>query len=147
MRFGDLLYRRGKYRLVVQRLGAAVKHFPANPEATRAHYQLADSYRQLADQHHLDEKLDGDAAKGADTRAHALEEHLVNLTNAKDEFQKLAELLDKPEGQGLLKLEQQVQVPFRYADCLFDLGEYANALQAYQTLATRYAACPKVSTP
>ena len=136
---GNLLYRRGKYRLVVQRLGAAVKHFPANPEATRAHYQLADSYRQLADQRHLDEKLDGDAAKGADTRAHALEEHLVNLTNAKDEFQKLAELLDKPEGQGLLKLEQQVQVPFRYADCLFDLGEYANALQAYQTLADRYA--------
>ena len=31
---GDLLYRRGNYHMVVQRLGAAVKHFPANPEAT-----------------------------------------------------------------------------------------------------------------
>ncbi len=136
---GDLLYRRGNYRMVVQRLGAAVKHFPANPEATRAHYQLADSYRQLADQHHLDAKLDGDGAKAEETRRHALEEHLVNLTNAKDEFQKLAELLDQAEGQGLLKMEEQVQVPFYYADCLFDLGEYANALQAYQTLADRYA--------
>ena len=136
---GDLLYRRGNYRLVVQRLGAAVKHFPANPEATRAHYQLADSYRQLADQTHLDAKLDGDDAnKGEETRQHALDEHLVNLTNAKDEFQKLADLLDQPEGQGLLKMEEQVQVPFHYADCLFDLGEYANALQAYQTLAGRY---------
>ena len=32
-----------------------------------------------------------------------------------------------------------MQVPFHYADCLFDLGEYTNALQAYQTLAGRYA--------
>ena len=56
-------------------------------------------------------KLDGDGAKGEDTRQHALDEHLVYLTNAKDEFQKLAELLDRPEGQGLLKLEEQVQVP------------------------------------
>ncbi len=136
---GDLLYKRGNYRQVVQRLGAAVKHFPANAEATRAHYQLADSYRQLADQTHLDAKLDGDDAnKGEETRQHALDEHLVNLTNAKDEFQKLAELLDQPEGQGLLKMEDQVQVPFHYADCLFALGDYPNALQAYQTLATRY---------
>ena len=63
---GDLLYHRGNYRLVVQRLGAAVKHFPANPEATHAHYQLADSYRQLADQDHLDAKLDGDGGKAED---------------------------------------------------------------------------------
>ena len=140
---GDLLYRRGNYRLVVQRLGAAVKHFPANAEATRAHYQLADSYRQLADQHHLDAQLDGGGAKGEATRQHALDEHLVYLTNAKDEFQKLAELLDRPEGQGLLKLEEQVQVPFYYADCLFYLGEYTNALQAYQTLAGRYPGRPE----
>jgi hypothetical protein len=140
---GDLLYRRGNYRMVVQRLGAAVKHFPANAEATHAHYQLADSYRQLADQPHLDAKLDGDGGKGEDTRQHALDEHLVNLTNAKDEFQKLAELLDQPEGKGLLKTEEQVLVPFYYADCLFYLGEYANAFQAYQTLAGRYAGKPQ----
>ena len=67
----------------------------------RTHYQLADSYRQLADQTHLDAKLDGDDAnKGEETRQHALDEHLVNLTNAKDEFQKLADLLDQPEGRG-----------------------------------------------
>jgi TolA-binding protein len=136
---GDLLYRRGNCRLVVQRLGAAVKHFPANAEATRAHYQLADSYRQLADQHHLDAQLDGGGAKGEATRQHALDEHLVYLTNAKDEFQELAKLMDRPEGQGLLKMEEQVQVPFYYADCLYYLGEYTNALQAYQTLAGRYA--------
>ena len=41
-------------------------------------------------------------------------------------------LLDKPEGQGLLTLEEQVQVPFLAADCLFDLGEYATALAAYR---------------
>jgi tetratricopeptide (TPR) repeat protein len=140
---GDLLYRRGNYRMVVQRLGAAVKHFPANPEATHAHYQLADSYRQLADQPHLDAKLDGNGGKGEETRKHALDEHLVNLTNARDEFQKLAELLDQPEGQGLLKAEEQVQVPFYYANCLFDLGEYTNAFQAYQTLAGRYAGKPQ----
>ena len=40
--------------------------------------------------------------------------------------------MDGPEGKGLLTLEEQVQVPFLAADCLFDLGDYDTALMAYK---------------
>ena len=56
----------------------------------------------------------------------------------RDEFLALAADLDGPDGKGLLTLEEQVQVPFQAADCLFDLGDYDTALTAYKTLAERY---------
>lgn len=65
--------------------------------------------------------------------------HREYLTNASNEFLDLAKLLDTPEGKGLLTLEEQVQVPFQAADCLFDLGDYDTALMAYKILAER---CP-----
>ena len=69
----------------------------------------------------------------------ALLEHRRYLTNAAQEFEGLAKLLDSPEGQTLLTQEERVQVPFLAADCRFDLGEYPVALAAYEALAQRYA--------
>ena len=114
-----------------------MKRFPANPEGTQAHYHLADSYRRLADQEWRTPTRPTRVRPGKD-RTHHLELHKVYLTNAKDQFLELADLLDKPEGKGLLTLEEQVQVPFQAADCLFDLGDYAAALTAYRILADRY---------
>ncbi len=134
---GNLYYKRGKYLQVVEELGAAVKRFPANPDGTRAHYHLADSYRQLADQALADANA-VDVTGSREKRDHAMKLHREYLTNASNEFLDLAKLLDTPEGKGLLTLEEQVQVPFQAADCLFDLGDYDTALMAYKILAERY---------
>ncbi len=134
---GNLYYKRGKYLQVVEELGAAVKRFPTNPDGTRAHYHLADSYRQLADQALADANA-VDLTVSKDKRDHALQMHRVYLTNAKDQFLELAAVLDGPDGKGLLTLEEQVQVPFQAADCLFDLGDYDTALMAYKILTERY---------
>ena len=134
---GNIYYKRRDYLQVVEQLGAAVKRFPTNPEGTRAHFHLADSYRRLADLQMADATA-ADATVGKDKRDHALQMHRVYLTNAKDQFLELAAVLDGPDGKGLLTLEEQVQVPFMAADCLFDLGDYDTALMAYKILAERY---------
>jgi hypothetical protein len=135
---GDLLYKKGNYHQVVQRLGEALSpdRFPANKEATRAHFQLADSYRRLADEANVEALSDGSQSK--EKREQKLKEHNIYLTNAADEFLDLAALLDKPAGRDLLTLEERVQVPFLAADCLFDMGQYKHALMVYEAQAKRY---------
>jgi tetratricopeptide (TPR) repeat protein len=145
---GDLLYQRHNYRMVVRYLDEALsRSFPVNPEgpataeATRARYQLADSYRQLAAQQNqnliIGEKLSNPA------RAKFQEEHRGLLEKAAEEFHKLDEYLKKPEAQGHLSLELQVQVPFIEARCRFDGGFYDEALKVYSSLAQRYPNRPE----
>jgi tetratricopeptide (TPR) repeat protein len=134
---GNLLYQRGNFRRAIQHLEEALGRYPRNPEATRAKYQLADSYRRLADQEHktylIDTKMD------PNTRDHFLKEHQRWLQKAADEFAELAEFLQKPEARGHLSVEEQVEVPFIAADCLFNLGSYEKALARYEALAQQYA--------
>jgi tetratricopeptide (TPR) repeat protein len=133
---GDLLYQRRNYRMVVRRLEEALGRFPANPEATWAHYQLADSYRQLAAQENQN-SLIGESMT-ADTKAHFQREHSRWLEKAADEFTELARFLETPEAQGHLSPEQQTQVPFIAARCRFNLGQYDEALRLYERLAERH---------
>ncbi|HVS37148.1 MAG TPA: tetratricopeptide repeat protein [Gemmataceae bacterium] len=134
---GDIYYRSGKYDKVVQKVGGRVQGFPQTPDGTRAHFELADSYRHVAEQQLADANA-ADIKVAKDKRDLALTEYHRNLVNASREFVSLADLLDKPEGKGLLPLEEQVQVPFLAADCLFDQGEYNTSLDAYRILADRY---------
>ena len=79
-----------------------------------------------------------DATVSSASRDQALKLHRMYLTTAAKEFLELAVLMDKPEGQDLLKLEERIQVPVLAADCLFDLGKYDDARNAYQVLAERF---------
>ncbi len=122
---------------MVEKLGAAVKRYPANPEGARALYHLADSYRRLADDAMAAANAVG-ANVSKEKRDHAMDMHHVYMTNAANMFLDLAALMDRPEGKDLLTVEERVQVPFLAADCLFDLGKYDDARNAYQILAERY---------
>jgi tetratricopeptide (TPR) repeat protein len=137
---GDLLYRRKNYRRVVQHLEEALGRFPPGPEGTRARYQLADSYRELANQEHKSYLMREPMSN--ETRQHYLEEHRRWLTKAAEEFKKLAELLQKPETRGHLTPEEQDEVPFIAAECLFNLGKYDEALVEYEKLAEQYRGQP-----
>ena len=137
---GDLFYKHGNYSKAVDRLKVALTagRFPADPATTRAHYQLADSYRRLADKTILSAAV-ADVAQSSDKIGQKRKEYHDYLVNATDEFEGLAKLLETPEGKDLLTPEERVQVPFLAADCHFDQGEYPVALAAYGRLAARYA--------
>jgi tetratricopeptide (TPR) repeat protein len=138
---GSLLYERRNYDQAVLRLQEALNKYPGNAEATRARFQLADSCRRLADQEHHSYLMNQSMSE--DTRKHFLEEQHRWLRRAADEFTELAEFLQKPEARGHLSSEEQFEVPFLAADCLFNLGDYDKALARYEALAEQYRGRPE----
>jgi tetratricopeptide (TPR) repeat protein len=133
---GNILYQRGEFRRAVLHLEEALGRFPLNPEATRARLQLADSYRQLANQRRLNEHLANKASPK--TLEHFQREHQRWLQKAADEFQELAAFLQTPEAHGHLSQEEQSLVLFFGAECLFNLGQYDRALRQYENLIAHY---------
>jgi tetratricopeptide (TPR) repeat protein len=138
---GGLLYRRGNYRKVVQRLEEAVGRFPSNPEVTRARFQLADSYRLLATQEEMTRTARERMSQ--ETRRHFEDEHQRWLEKAATAFLELADFLEKPEARGHLSPELEAEVPFIAARCLFNLGRYEMALTTYQRLAEQCRGKPE----
>ncbi len=133
---GGIYYHQNKYHEVVRILEEALGRFPANPEATRAHLQLAQSYRQLSAQQNLTALTN--LYKTEESRTHFAREHRRWLTKAAEEFSELAGFLETAASAGHLTQEERAQIPFTAAACRFDLGEYKTALEIYNHLAERH---------
>jgi tetratricopeptide (TPR) repeat protein len=129
---GNFAYMRHDYTGVVRWLEQALGQFPENPDHTRAKYQLADSYRQLAADAKRDELL-GDSPNPEYVK-HLREKHHNFLEKAATEFQELAGFLETPGSAGHLTPDERRDVPFTAAQCRFDLGQYAEALAIYDRL-------------
>jgi TolA-binding protein len=139
---GDLEFRRGRYAEVVRRLGDAVELFKDNPGRTRARFQLASSYRRLADQTSLKSPV-GDDLKDPAAREAKKSEHGRHLAAAADGFLTLAHFLLTDEAKGHLTPEEEVEVPFLAAESLLDHGDYTEALQVYEHLYGRFPGRPE----
>lgn len=133
---GRLYYHRRNFKMVVRTLEQTLGRFPMTPEGTQARFQLADSYFKLASQEKQNELIGEYATK--EVREHFQAEHRRWLTKAAEEFEKLSEVLDKPESAGHLRLDQAVEAPFTAAGCRFDLGQYTEAKLQYEKLAKKY---------
>src|SRR6185312_17245761 len=107
----------------------------------RARFQLADSYRQLANQRMVNRLMSEKMSQ--DAYDHYLEENRRSLTRAVEEFTKLEESLKNPELTALLTVKQRVETPFVVAQCWIDLGEYDKALQKYEELAKKWGNSPE----
>jgi hypothetical protein len=143
---GNLAFHRNDFRTAASRLSGAVRADipPKTPEATRARFQLAESYRQLADD--AQRKLFDRTARTPEEVEHLQKEHRDWLKKAADEFLELARFLDTQESAGHLANEVRIRVPFVAAKCRFNLGEYDTALDIYAHLA-EYFKVPPVPAP
>ncbi|MFM7151145.1 MAG: tetratricopeptide repeat protein, partial [Gemmataceae bacterium] len=133
---GSLLYKRRDYRRVVRYLEDALGRFQDNPEVTKARFQLADSYRQIAAQENQSYLLG--ETMSAETRSHFQREHRRWLQKAADEFAALDRLLETEAGKQHFNAEMRAQVPFISAKCWFNLGQYEKSLTVYEKLIDRY---------
>jgi len=133
---GGIYYHQKKYHEVVRTLEEALGRFPANPEATRAHVQLAQSYRQLSAQKNLNAQLN--VYKSDSARKHFDQERVRWLEKAADEFTAVTAFLETPESAGHLTPEERIGIPFTVAECRFDLGQYKEAQAIYDHLAERH---------
>jgi tetratricopeptide (TPR) repeat protein len=98
--------------------------------------QLADCYRQLANQKRFNDSTSAKASPK--TQDHFQREHQRYLEKATAEFQDLAAFLQTPEARGHLTQEEQSLVLFFGAECLFNLGQYDRALRQYEALIDQY---------
>ena len=92
---GGLRFKQRNYRAAQRHLAEILLRFPTNPEAIRARYQVAESFRQLAIQANRD-SLDR-TFQGTETREHFLKEYKTWLGEAAREYYELAHILDKTE--------------------------------------------------
>src|SRR5262249_20675542 len=128
----DLLYQKQHYRRVVRYLEEALTKFKDQPEAMKARYQLADSYRQIAAQENQSFLLG--APMASSSRDHFKSEHKRWLQKAATEFDTLDRLVETKDGKAQLTVGQRSQIPFIAAKCWFNLGDYKKSLKIYDRL-------------
>lgn len=126
------------YRHVVQYLELHLDRFAVTPEAVRARYQLADSYRQIASNNQINHSVRSSEKISPDVEIHHREVNRHSWTRAAEEFAKLEEIIQDSALASMLSLKQQVEIPFFTAECYFNLGEYEKALRQYERLADKW---------
>lgn len=131
------------YRKVVQHLEGHLDHFSRSPEAVRARYQFADSYRQQVLHDTLSRTAGSSETMSPEASDHFLALSKRSWTRAAEEFAKLEELVKEPELAALLSVKQRVEIPFHVAECYYNLGEYEKARQKYEELAERWGKSPR----
>jgi len=134
-----LLFESHEYSAAVTQFKQALEKFGDNPEALRARFDLAESYRALADEE-VRAVTPGNRLS-LDAKKHHEREFRVCIKNAAQKYQEVAEDLGKlaltrplnKDEDGLL---WQAQV--YWAGCRHSFGEFAEALKLYQQLGDRY---------
>lgn len=132
---GSIFFQRKNYRMVVRRYEEALERFGKNNQAVRARLQLAEAYRQLANQEQqnfiLGEKTTDE------TKTHYQAEHRKWLQKSAETYQDLEQLADSPLGITQLSEEERLLIPLLAAECKFNMGQYEAAMLIYSRLATK----------
>ncbi len=132
---GSIFFQRKNYRMVVRRYEEALERFGKNNQAVRARLQLAEAYRQLANQEQqnfiLGEKTTDE------TKTHYQAEHRKWLQKSADTYQDLEQLADSPLGITQLSEEERLLIPLLAAECKFNMGQYEAAMLIYTRLAAK----------
>lgn len=135
----QLYYRTDRYEESVARLEEFTQRYPSDDRMGQLLFLMADSYRKSAGS--LDTRLAaaepaaGPAALDVLAAAAAKRDRLVK---AKSLYDKIVERYrNAPPEQAIDKLYVKLSYFYR-ADCLYDLGDYAEAIKLYGDAAFRY---------
>jgi RNA polymerase sigma factor (sigma-70 family) len=138
----DELYQNRDYHGVCQLLQKPLERlrrdstFKDKEEVTRARFQLADSYFQIAVHDNQAFLMSENMSAGA--RKRYQREQWKRLQLAAEEFASLNVYLTTDAGKEQLTPQQRTMVPFITAKCWFNLGEYEKALKVYERLINSY---------
>ncbi len=133
-----------KLKTVVDQMEQVLEHLPATAEATLARYELADSYRLLADDQ---EQLlnDGTTYRDPGTREHYKEVCKHWRERAIVEYENVIAIIEKPGSADHLDLASPKKGPKARRDLYyfaaytcFQMGQWDKSLAAYQRMALRY---------
>ena len=132
---GEMYVRAEEHEKAIQSLEEAMARYPDAPESGVARFLLADSYRRSSEV----VRTELDRAEAAAYRQRLESEITRRLTRAHDLFAQAVQDASKNDGaaEGLRPDYARLAL-FYQADCLFDLGRYAQALPLYEEAAWRY---------
>ncbi|HKQ48361.1 MAG TPA: tetratricopeptide repeat protein [Phycisphaerae bacterium] len=124
------------FEKAIRRLEDAVAFYPDDPEMPRLKFQLGDAYRQSAG------ALRAVATSQPSTQARqsGLQEVERRLARALELMEDVIAALAPHDADSLSDVEKaQLEAGYQYrGDCLFDLGRYAAAIEAYREAAWRF---------
>lgn len=139
----------GRLERAIERLEMAKSLYPDDAEMSELVFHLADSYRRSAMALNRREPVDGAATPAADDKSAEVPEPIRKdaarrLRSALANYQAVIDDLAPRDDSSLRDVERTyLKLSFLYrGDCLFDLGLYAEAREAYEEVAWRYADSP-----
>ena len=140
---GRTLHVTGRYEDALERLENAIDRYPDSPQTIEARYLAADSYRRIAKA--VEAELDDDLLES--TRLLRVKKISESLHAALSQYQETRELLSqRQQAVELTPLEKSIlrNCYFCIGGVLFDLRQYAEAVNAYFAASGRYQNVPEV---
>lgn len=137
----DLLYLRAKWSEAARTWEQALKLHPGSVHALAARFRLAQCYQRLADVEFEIQKSRSKIWTDMNSLAVYHKRHWMNLQQAAAHYEKVIDdLLARRAMKPLPPVEAAMLVKalFNKAACRFDLGQYDEAVQIYNRLATDY---------
>ena len=136
----NLYYRGGQYESAVARLEEVIQRYPGDERLGQLRFLMADSYRKSAGM--LDQKI-ADARSTAATKpavdvAEAMRAKTDRLARAADLYAQVIEQYRRTNSSKDLDRLYLKLSHFYRADCMFDLGNYEEAIRLYGDAAFRY---------
>lgn len=140
----QLYYRTGRYEESVAKLEELTKRYPKEERIGELTFLMADSYRKSAAL--IDVKLLNASASASGNGGNSPVVDIMEATATKKQRLEKARSLfdrsievyhDKPPTRDTDKLYQKLS-HFYKADCMYDLGSYAEAIKQYDAAAFRY---------
>jgi TolA-binding protein len=139
----NLHHRNGQYELAIARLDEMTQRYPHDERMGQLLFLMGDCYRKSAAA--LELRMNAQratAARQPTTRQFDLEQATVarreRLEKARDLFKQVIEHYKAAGPRGETDRLYQKLAHFYQADCVYDLGEYVDAIKCYDDAAFRY---------
>jgi tetratricopeptide (TPR) repeat protein len=140
-----LYYRTGRYEESIKRLEELKERYPTEPRLGQMLYLMADSYRKSADLLKQDPNAataSRDPKAMAIDLAEAAEARKERLAKAREMYDRVVDLYHESPPKTELDKTYNKMSHFYRADCLYDSGQYEEAIRLYDIAAFRYSDDP-----
>jgi len=143
MTLGEVLHAAKRYEEAIARLTEAIQRYPDAFQAPVASYLLADCYRRIA-QGHRDRLLQHDAGQQRPVQPGEIQAMFGKALQIYQQTQEA--LLRREEAGDLTPLESSIlrNTYFAAAGLLYAMGRYEEAINAYQSITSKYQNRPEV---
>ena len=137
-----MLFLKERYEEAIARMEEAVTRYPAAPQTLSTQYLIADAYLRYG--YAIQQSLSGVLVENTRNlrtkqRGDALRAAVEQMRKVREALQRRQEMTELAESESRILRNCAFGIP----DVLFELGQYDEAIKAYQSAANRYQHAPE----